>query len=223
MNDCNSIFLEDAIKCDPRLKSVYVNLREVMDLNNDIAYISGSVVEGFGNTTSDVDIYIVTGRADVYETKYVNSAKDGNYYVELNVFSKEQARQICDKINNTTLDDDQEIFNLSEKELEFYYRAAIGIPLFNLSAFNEFCSEFDKEKVNAIYERVHKWNAIKELYFVTLRKQNGEIELAYFHAQKAIEHALDSYLAKNGEGYCTGKYRFLKLKRLLEVKSDIYI
>jgi hypothetical protein len=95
-------FTDEAIRIEPRLSQADFDLTHVFDTQNDMAYISGSVVEGFGNSASDVDIYIVTKNPilpDGVKFGYNNNEK--GYYNEVNIFVAVGAEELL--TNNLTI------------------------------------------------------------------------------------------------------------------------
>jgi predicted nucleotidyltransferase len=217
----NPIFNAKAIETEPRVMQADVNLSAVMNFAHDVAYISGSVVEGFGNSASDVDLYVLT---EMYPKlpegiKFGYTNQEYGYYNEVIVYHYAYLADIRDMVNTGRYD--ISAYNFIEY-MELYYRCAIGIPLINEGKFSRITNSFSKQTACKAYSAYHKAKCIDDLKRIKiLLTSQMELELLTY-ARSAISHAIDCWLAKNGEGYESKKFRFLKLERLCGVNSDMY-
>jgi len=217
----NLIFNSKAIEIESRICYADFDLPVVMDMEKDIAYISGSVVEGFGNPASDVDIYVITDKNPLLlegmKFAYTNS-KHG-YFNELIVYHYDHIYKICDIINNKEYD-----LNANEfiDNMELYYRCAIGVPMLNEAQFFETTKGFSKQVANEVYAEYHKMKCQEKLRLMKLLLNQQRPELVYPYAMRAIAHAIDYWTAVGGEGYESNKFRFLKLERLCSRDSEMY-
>ena len=212
----------NSLKIEPRLSEVSMNLEPVMDMRNDTMFLSGSVVEKYGNDRSDIDTYII----GEYEYKkygklaWQHPTKD--YYIEVHFLPNHWLSKIENHFNNFAYDDYEGINNIDTEELEFYYLVSIGIPLINNKNFNKLCKCFKKDRANQLWTAYHGLACTSLLAQMETQLNNGNSVYAFFLARRALERAIDSYTASKGQGYIGWKYRFAKLSRVIPVSSDIY-
>jgi predicted nucleotidyltransferase len=81
-------YFKEALNIEPRILQADVDLLPIMDIKRDTAFISGSVVEGFGNSSSDVDLYILSDKNPMLPNgiKFGYTNTDGGYYNEVIVY-----------------------------------------------------------------------------------------------------------------------------------------
>ncbi len=217
----NIEYVRKALDVEPRILAADVELSAVMDLEDDTAYISGSIVEGFGNAASDVDIYIITDKNPLLPEgiKFGYTNSESGYYNEVIVYHKNYVREICEMINSGIYDIDAYDFL---EHMEFYYRCAIGIPLLNEDRFKELTMDFSKEKANQAYGKYYSKQSRRMLGTIKGLQRLGLYNIAYFFAQKAMKYAVDYWLATRGEGYESDKFRFMKLERVCKDECGLY-
>lgn len=217
------LFIPSALQIEPRLKEVDFDFCEVMDLETDFAFISGSVVEGFGNSSSDVDIYVVSskevGFPDGKKTTYTNSEK--GYYYELNWYSQTWHKSVASQINNS-LSEDFKYQRIPFSAIKYYYLCSIACPLINQSKYNDLMKAYKKGKALFALEQYYGYLANKCYQAGIELSENHEIEQSYFWYNEAVNYMIDSVLASYGEGYPTEKFRFEKLRRSVGEAAELY-
>jgi len=214
------LFLKNALEIEPRLFTVDFDLTPIMD-EHDTAFISGSVPAGFGNKSSDVDIYVISDKNPLLPNglKFGYTNLEHGYYNEVIVFTNNYIKELCSKINNNQYDVNNSEFLL---EMEHYYRCAIGVPLLNSEKFFETVRDFSTQIADAAYAQHYLSECKNKLRTLLLLIKYELFELTVDYAKLSAEHAIDYLLAKNGEGYESRKFRFLKLEKLCERNSDLY-
>lgn len=219
----NNIFTDEAVKKEPRLAQVDFDFSEIMNVSNDFAFLSGSVIEGFGNQASDVDIYIVSkkdvGFPDGKKNNYTNE-KDG-YYNEINWFSYDWHKKIADQINSLQLNNIWHDMPSSDA-LDYYYRTSISVPLINPNNHRIETTEYSRQRILQVLEYYYGYRAYKAMQYAIQFLEAEEIEQCYFWINKAMRLMIDSVLASNGEGYMSEKFRFLKIERAFGRNSELY-
>jgi hypothetical protein len=186
---------------------------------DDIAFVSGSREEGFGNAHSDYDVFLL--RAAETETMLLISFLPETY-IDCEIHWVRAAKDTATKLKSISPDDFRAVWDLPLDELDFYYRLLIGRPVLRRDAFRAIQAEFDKptiERVVCVWSGLHARTALQKSNTLALV---GQSRAAYFAAQDAAAHAIDSFLARQGESYTSFKWRFEKLQRLLGPGSDLY-
>ena len=110
---------------------------------------------------------------------------------------------------------------LNENMLDRYYRAAAGRVVFNPIGGNELKSHFSLEIIQRAVERWANERAIEAYSYAKRLVQIDALRAARFEARTALNCALDSFLAKNGESYTGFKFRLEKLQRVLGLPSTL--
>lgn len=224
---------------EPRLAILNENrfdLSYVFDEREDLMYSSGSVIEGYGDRFSDVDIYILTNKKtlptddDMYlpveGTKFgYNGFSDSEhgFYVEFILNNYDWGRKIISKINRIDPSLRNDITqSLDYRQLDFYYRLAIGIPLCNERGFADYTEDVSKSHISDIISTYKGLYSAKYLRYAGLYYESGINDAAYYYAQRAINEGIDSYMARNGEPYQSFKLRLRKIRNRFGADSPIY-
>lgn len=212
------------------------NLGYVFDENEDLMYSSGSVIEGYGDRFSDVDIYILTNKKtlptddDMYlpveGTKFgYNGFSDSEhgFYVEFILNNFDWGRKIISKINQIDPSLRKDITqSLDYRQLDFYYRLAIGIPLCNEQKFADYTEDVSKAHISDVISVYKGLYSAKYLRYAELFYESDIKDAAYFYAQCAVNEAIDAYMARNGEPYQSFKLRLRKIRNRFGEDSPIY-
>lgn len=209
------------------IKDIIPNLSLRFDklINNetDTVYLSGSRFEGFGNQNSDIDVFIVSDmmpNLPDFGNNIILPAND-QINIDIEIYSHKKIREIISSVNNS-IGDNEKIKALRKKDLDLYYRTLIGQPEINPNVFYSIRALLRKELVSKV---LANYNGIMCQQLIT--KAIGSLNVkdlisAYFFIREALECALDSYLALNGECYVGPKWRFEKIRRRFGEKCNLY-
>ena len=193
--------------------------------NRDIAFISGSRIEGFGNSRSDVDFFLVCYKNSDKPVK-AQMAIFGDpyylYYVDLLVYSFEEIAGLSRQVNSLRLDDLDSIRSVPLTIVDKYYRVAVAEPVFNEEGLRSLQTNFDRTTVAEVFRVWAGVACVAELERARQHFGSGRRDTACFAARAAIEWATDSFLAANGEAFPSRKWRFEKLKRKFGESSPEY-
>jgi hypothetical protein len=186
-------------------------------LATDIVFVSGSRMEGLGNSTSDFDLYVVQSEKYTGDP-FVTVVLDAQYAV-YEIFSLAHATRVATTLNAIDRNDYRQIASLSLFELEFYYRVLIGRALTSHHSFEQLRDSFRRSTID---ECVATWCGLRSV--VLLGEARQKLALcreagAYVAAQQAAAAALDSFLAAHGQSYPGFKWRFEKLLRIVPKTS----
>ena len=219
------LFEPNALLIEPRLKNVDFDLSAVMNYEEDCAYISGSVVAGYGNSTSDVDIYVISDKNPELPNgmKFGYYLEDIGYYNEVVVFQRKWLKQ---KFNDFNLIDFESIKLRLENDksflydLETYYRFCIGIPCINRREFELLHDCYSSlHIINAIYENVFSIRFERLIKNAFLNLTAGLDEHAAVLVNEAFAYALDIITARKAESYFSEKFRFQKVRKVFGDES----
>ncbi|AQZ62465.1 unnamed protein product [[Actinomadura] parvosata subsp. kistnae] len=201
-------------------------LVEDVRLNGDETFFwSGSWVEGFANSRSDLDLYLISpdpgrtsgvpqvtgpGMPPMYMT-----LTPGRTKIDLTVVPVE----LLVKLNGflTAFNGETDYPTAwSDNFREFVHRLSIGVPLANAERFDEIQRGVDFMKFRQYLMRFYQNRADGLFDDAQGLLDEGDVVSAYFVARQRVEAAIDMYLAANGETNTrVDKWRWKKLKRLL--------
>ena len=201
------------------LADLDIRFNQVIDIEKDTVFVSGSVIEGFGNDKSDLDIYIISDNQSVQQ---VFIPIDLGKKIDIVILTHEEIQEIGSKINQTSPNSYDEVYLVSSDYLIHYYFTAIAEPIVNPKILYSLQSDFRKEIVARLLESYYGLWCQKTLAQANFALQENDLEAAYFSVQIAIGFAIDSFLAAHGESYPRRKFRFDKIARAFGKSSDIF-
>lgn len=189
-------------------------------------WLSGSLVEGLGNKSSDVDIFVLVEelsssvpatRRDVdhFTLAFVS---DGLRY-DVEFWPKARVLALAHKLSTLQLDDPEFNSNhyLSYWESEFIHRLATGVALDNPAEFETARSWFDLKLFSGyLFENCLRRfdDAFDDSVGMLADNQLG---LAALRSREVIELAIDALLYASGITNDKTKFRAVKLRRLTKL------
>lgn len=182
----------------------------------DIVYLTGSIVEGFGNSSSDLDFYVIT-RAPLHNRPQIVIENLESLRLDIEYWEYDRVLRLAEKIDRMELNNPDKMPDLlSDAEADFCHRLKIAVPAQNGIGFEELRNHFDFKKFNEgmtiRYIRLYEGWAEDALGALESRDEGT----ACFVARRCLEAAMDAYLASRGETYARDKWRFRKMERQLE-------
>ena len=175
----------------------------------ETAFLTGSLVEGFGNALSDLDILVI-----VYsKSDYAGASPENPLQKRVDVEVLEHAEVDSAVKNLNTMDITGKGFPgiMKEDELTILHRLCIGIPFFKLEDACTIQKSIDctyLAKYITIYFQAHFRRMVEDAVGAL---QSEDFGTAFFNARSAFEYAVDAYLAFHGETNIRGKWRTKKL------------
>lgn len=184
-------------------------------------YVSGSIVEGFGNADSDLDVYIVYPEqvpvvaADFNLGEGLISIVDSTQWrLDIESWSQEQILAIAQRFHAYSLDDWNQSLLFKELTIDFAHKLRVGIPILHPENFQQLYEAFDFSKVShaIMAKNLVFYNGTQEdAAGAITSKQYGT---ALLTARNLIELAIDVLIASYGETNNKSKWRFFKLEKL---------
>ncbi|MFD7510565.1 nucleotidyltransferase domain-containing protein [Streptomyces sp. NPDC059853] len=186
--------------------------RDLLGPDCQSAFLVGSLARGWGNSTSDVDIYVVCdkprggGMGAVIQvpldptqvtTEVIHS--DGRRW-EIKYWTSAQARQMLDKVSWQQFEAGASLSSfLSDEEERFLERLRNCIPVTGEKWVTEQRNTLDASAFRAflISDCLGKSDDFREDALGQLR--SGDLEAAILSAKLAFGHAIDGLLVSAGE------------------------
>lgn len=203
-----------------QMRAVDAIVQTVVSSPEDIAYISGSLIEGFGNASSDIDVFLITAGDPAYNGPFGTAL--GDYYLDLEIFTRCGMQALSERLNVLDPSDLRAVWLTPLADLDLYYRTLIGEPRHNREGFDAMHEAFHREVAERL---LAAWCGLR--YAASVQHSQEELEAgqaigAAIAAQAAAASALDAYLAEHGEAFPSLKWRQEKLARLLGKDSELY-
>ncbi|MFE2886868.1 nucleotidyltransferase domain-containing protein [Streptomyces graminifolii] len=186
-----------------------------------IAYISGSLVEGYGTETSDLDIYVVydnptpqqvpEDRSDLYaiETDFV-----GELRTDTEVWSLQWLTDLADRISGWKPMDWLGAQSFENRDLDLAHRFRIGLPILGEDRFHALYERFDWQRLAGIImlKRFLAYTGAAEDAIGSV--DAGRPVASMLHSRDALGYAVDALLSAHGNTNPKPKWREAKLTDL---------
>lgn len=186
-------------------------------------FLSGSVIEGYSNTESDLDVYVVF--TDDIQIERVDCQRDdyaitidyvSNWRLDIEIWSVESIKKVANRLQNTQVDDWNESLTINIADLKLAHNLRVGYPIQHPSQFNELQTMFKFDHISRLLMNrnlVMYNNSAEDASGAISSEQHGA---AIVTAREAAQFAIDAYLAAHGETNHKSKWRYFKLQKLGE-------
>jgi hypothetical protein len=191
---------------------------------SETLFWSGSWVDGFANSRSDLDLYLIGsidsrpgGEVEVtgpgMPSMYM-SVTPGTVRVDLTVVPPQLMTALAGYLGEFDSDTDYPTV-WSDNFREFVHRLSIGVPVANEKRFHEYRDSVDFAKFRQYLLRFYHNRADSLFEDVLGLVDEGDPVSAYFVARQRLEAAMDMFLVANGETNTrVDKWRWKKLSRI---------
>lgn len=198
-------------------------------------YIAGSIMEGFGNKTSDIDVYVIVngeldsstninallkGRSLKTENQFVNNFIEDGIRYDYEYWTFEEWETILNKLNKLYLNESDDFNALSSKEYDLLHRLKYAEPIFNEDEFNTL-------KTNIKFDNLNKYCASNksELYSNILEDIEGallseDIMSSLIMSRMLLDETLSGYIGFYGETNPNKKWLYRKLSNYAQKQDD---
>jgi len=181
-------------------------------------YVSGSLVEGLGNRSSDIDLFVVergnaSNRAEQVDCTRTSVHHLGHRRVDYQFWTERAVEQLASIANHHEPDAPAK---LSLTQQEFIHRMRIGAPLTHMAMFRRLHNHFD---FNVFASCLADWatedveNALEDLYGMY---DSDDLDTAVLRARDAVGRAVDVYRYRLGDTNPKAKWRARILRTLPE-------
>lgn len=188
---------------------------------DDTIFINGSRVEGFENQYSDVDIWLVSKNGPGSTTSIPVFCWTDGLHINSSAYAEEHMLALAALVNGIDVEDYTQVRELPLNTLVRYYRVAVATPVVP-QGLASLQSNFSKGHLAKTLARWAHIRSITSLRDAEALLAEGHEFLAFMAARNAVDCAIDSYLATNGEANPSLKWRFEKLARRFGQTSELY-
>jgi hypothetical protein len=198
--------------------------REIITAPDDVVFVSGSLVEGFGNENSDLDLFLVRAEGERTDDPRLVLSTVGfeGSYVDYEVYNQANMAGIAARINGTDVGDLRSVWEIPLDRIDLYYRTAIAKAGYNAEGLRALQRDFDRDVAARILAVWTALNSVCKLREARESLEAGFAPQALVSAQAAAAYAADSYLATEGEAYPNLKWRYEKIERRLGKDSALF-
>ncbi|MEV0134021.1 hypothetical protein AB0H83_36850 [Dactylosporangium sp. NPDC050688] len=203
-----------------RLAELPANVREELAaITGDLAdgasaFITGSLVEGFGNEHSDIDLYVVR---DERPAQAVAIGIRPTRYVDCEYFDLRGLEALATRLMNAGW---PQVDSLRQRDIDRHYRLSVGVPLRVTDGCRPVLARFDADVARTAYARFTLARAHASLGSAAFRLSKGHDRPARMMLRDAAAWLGNSELALEGEGYPSWKWLGEKAARRYGRGSD---
>lgn len=216
---------------------LYINeLQTLFGLyRNEIFYMAGSVIEGYGNEYSDIDLFILTNNRieqlgfddevniDSLSYKSTNSVILNNKRFDIEVLNLDNFILKIDKINNFTFKRSNNVFNIMWfNYVDIIHKFITGVSIFGEKKHREVEKMIDKTKFYKVVSAMHLLKADGYMEDVKGTYQINDSSTLYYVCHFMLHCLLKSYLAMRGYTNTNPKWIIHALSNFQDEK-DRYI
>lgn len=188
-------------------------------------YLSGSLVAGYGNAWSDVDVFVVAERAPVgpyakrADTNYTSAHFVRDKRVDFEFWSPRDVEALARRVDSLELGTGKLIPGTGFLHIEecFVHRLRIGVPIHNADAFERLRERFDFDRFRAYQteEAIRYLDAVLEDAAGMI--EAGDRDVALFTGREVVGTAIDAYCHWLGN---TDPVRKWRVRHLQEARDD---
>lgn len=185
------------------------------------AFASGSLVEGYGNPTSDLDVFVVWPDAGSSAAAPRTTVVDG-IGIELNFdqalkmdiehWSADDVKALAAQISDTPPLDFERVEMIADLGIQFAHRLRVGAYVAGPTPIGDYQHLFDWRRVAHLNAArfLTEWNDVYE--DASGAVVNGDHGPALLSSRAALGAAMDAYLGSLGSTNNKAKWRFPKMK-----------
>lgn len=216
-------------------KQVILSKLDDLDIKNSYVYAAGSLMEGFGNSTSDIDIYVICDKAYLDKPACKLSSSESLIRTENNLirnviqdgvrfdfeyWSWEDFNEIIRKLNGLDFKTEGYITRLSDDEYDLLHRLKYAKPLVNEEKFYMLYDSivFENLRFYQVVVQSEKYSSFLE--DLQGASSSGDYGSTFIMVRRLIDLVVTSYLAVNGETNPNLKWMYRKLARYQEITGD---
>jgi hypothetical protein len=184
-------------------------------------FLSGSVLEGYGNTESDLDVFIIySDQVPSQGVTYTRESYDisfeyiSNWRLDVESWAKEQVFSVAQRLDRCSSEDRNACINVAFSDIQMAHRVCVGVPIRHPECFERLREAFDFEHLSHIIMTrclVFCDGTTEDAAGAIDSEQHGA---ALLTSRQSVQLAIDALLAAHGETNPKDKWRFFKLEKL---------
>jgi hypothetical protein len=195
-----------------------LRLQRLDEVRVSTAYVSGSLLDGFGNRGSDVDVFVITDEKPRSPTVYADEFSitvdfAASRRIDYEYWSPRRVEALAEKQRSIDLSGDfSPVLQFAERS--FIHRIKIGAPILNPPVFERLRGGFDFARFQQYLVRdsiKQLDNALDDLCGLL---EDEEWDVALFRARDVLGFAVDVWTAHRGITNPSPKWRLKKLRAL---------
>jgi hypothetical protein len=193
------------------------------------AWVSGSLIEGLGNPSSDVDIFVALSGPIPEETSLTRKGEDhgvlalidGNVRYDIEFWPQTDIFNLKRKLDCLPVNDPNRnnLHYLTYWETEFIHRLLIGLPICNEQQFINLKKTFDADRFSRFLMDTAIRRTDDAFDDAVGMMRAGQLRMAALRARDALHFSVDAKLYAHGVTNDKEKFRLRKLE-LLEGCGD---
>lgn len=206
-----------------------------ININSSLVFLAGSILEGFGNATSDIDVYIICDNTDnkvmnltnhngesIFPSEHCltkNVTEDGVRY-DFEYWNWGDFNLLISKLNNLDFKTSHYIDRLKSEEYDLLHRLKWARPIHNEVLFDKIHTNIQFENLNfyrAVVQSEIYSGAVEDIQGACI---SGDFGSAFFMVRGLINIVMNGYLGIYGETNPNNKWIYRKLKKYEEGSSD---
>lgn len=208
-----------------RLQELGINREEVLQAlalpaEPYTIFLSGSIIEGYGNANSDLDVYVIyPGEIPPLKVDFntghtlISMEYTTNWRLDTESWAKDQIFTVAQRLHPLP-DDWNQYLTMNMDDFDLAHGFRIGVPILHPGHFQELRQAFDFDHVS----RMIMQRALI-LYFGIQEDAAGALDAkqygaALLMARRAVQLATDIWVAFHGDTNTRDKWRFFKLEKL---------
>jgi hypothetical protein len=185
-----------------------------------IAYLSGSLVEGFGNSSSDIDLFVISDRQPKGGTviekvdHLIAIHFHGRRRVDFEFWTPTHALEIAARLRRMVIGREFLADKLDLPTECFIHRIRIGIPLTDTTSFEDLRAQFDFKLFSAYQtqQAIHRIDGAHDDVVGMLDDKDWSVLIP--RAIDLVSLAVDAYCFSKGATNPLSKWRAKKLAAL---------
>ncbi|GIJ62226.1 hypothetical protein [Virgisporangium aurantiacum] len=170
--------------------------------------VSGSLIEGIGNASSDLDLYVIS--EDGSPGRSTTIGLRGSHYVDCEYLKLVELEQLGERVERQ---DWHDVVDHSLKDIDRYYRLAIGVPVRVTPAVARALAGLSPACAATALARHATYRAFEQLARSALAAATGAGQEAELLLREAIQWRSTATLAEDGEAYPSLKWAGEKAAR----------
>jgi predicted nucleotidyltransferase len=207
-----------------------------INYDNSIVYLAGSLMEGFGNSTSDIDIYVICDEIPTIEIEddipqslllteqnLVRNVIHEGIRLDFEYWTWSEFNRAILKLNSLNFKTNEYIERISEDEFDLLHRLKFGKPIVNSERFEQVYNGIEFDNLGHYRVAVQNENyqgLLEDLQGAFLSKDYGS---AFFLSRLFLDRTMTSFLAANGETNPNSKWLYRKALRYQERTGDFQL
>lgn len=179
--------------------------------NDKIVYLSGSLIEGYGNRYSDVDIFILTDKeidnlgfgeelnVNALDYKSTNSIIVDGTRFDIEVHHLKEIKNKIEQINEYKHLTSNNVFQVMWfNYVDIFHHLINGVPIYQEEYFKELIGTLDRNKFYKIVSAMHLLKADGFLEDVEGTYEDNDYSTMYFTTHFMLHCVLKAYLSFKG-------------------------